>query len=55
MSDAIGRMTNTEFNLYSLLLAISGILLIVTAATGFGGRRPASRVLNGAFGIAFVV
>ena len=55
MSHAIAQMNDTEFNLYSLLLAISGVLLIVTAATGFGGRTPASRGINGVFGLAFVV
>src|SRR5262245_12953881 len=51
---SVAQMTNTEFNLYSVLLAISGILLIVTAATGFGGRSPAARGVNGVFGLAFI-
>jgi hypothetical protein len=55
MSHAIAQMTDTEFNLYSLLLAISGILLVVTAATGFGGRTALARGINGVFGIAFLV
>jgi hypothetical protein len=54
MNYALAEMSNTEFNMYSLLLAISGILLIVTAATGFGGRSPGARAVNGIIGLAFV-
>ena len=38
MNYAVTELNDTTFNLYSALLAISGILLAVTAATGFGGR-----------------
>ena len=34
MNYAVTELNNTTFNLYSALLAISGILLAVTAATG---------------------
>jgi len=54
MNYATPELNSTEFNLYSLLLAISGILLIVTAATGFGSRTPIARGLNALFGLAFV-
>ena len=54
MSYAVGQITSTEFNVYSLLLAISGTVLIVMAAIGFGDRHPVARAINGAVGIAFV-
>jgi hypothetical protein len=54
MNYAVTELNDTTFNLYSALLAISGILLAVTAATGFGGRSVGARVLNGIFAVAFL-
>ncbi len=55
MNYAVTELNDTTFNLYSALLAISGILLAVTAATGFGGRSVGARVLNAIFAVAFLV
>lgn len=54
MNYAVTELNDTTFNLYSALLAISGILLAVTAATGFGSRSVGARVLNGIFAVAFL-
>jgi hypothetical protein len=54
MNYAVTELNDTTFNLYSALLAISGILLAVTAAIGFGGRRIGARVLNAIFAVAFL-
>jgi len=54
MNYAVTELNDTTFNLYSALLAISGILLAVTAATGFGGRSVGARILNGIFAVAFL-
>jgi hypothetical protein len=54
MNYAVTELNNTTFNLYSALLAISGILLAVTAATGFGGRSVGARIVNGIFAVAFL-
>ncbi|HZD97554.1 MAG TPA: hypothetical protein VE132_05270 [Micromonosporaceae bacterium] len=54
MNYAVTELNDTTFNLYSALLAISGILLAVTAATGFGGRSVRARILNGIFAVAFL-
>ena len=54
MNYAVMQLNDTTFNLYSALLAISGILLAVTAATGFGGRSVGARVLNAIFAVAFL-
>ncbi|HEY9484710.1 MAG TPA: hypothetical protein VIR00_17300 [Micromonosporaceae bacterium] len=54
MTYAVTELNENTFNLYSALLAISGILLAVTAATGFGGRSVGARILNGIFAVAFL-
>jgi len=54
MNYAVTELNDTTFNLYSALLAISGILLAVTAATGFGGRSVGARIVNGLFAVLFV-
>ena len=54
MNYAVAELNDSTFNLYSALLAISGILLLVTAATGFGGRRVGARVVSGVFAVAFL-
>jgi hypothetical protein len=54
MNYAVTELNDTTFNLYSALLAISGILLAVTAATGFGGRSVGARIVNGIFAVAFL-
>lgn len=43
-----------SFTLYNALLAISGLLLVVMAATGFGGQKTGARVLNALVGVAFL-
>ena len=54
MNYAVTELNTTTFNLYSALLAISGILLAVTAATGFGGRSVGARIVSGLFAVLFV-
>lgn len=46
-------MTDTTFLLYTVLLAVSGIIQLVIAGVGFG-QGVAPRVLAGLFGAAFL-
>lgn len=45
-------MSDTQFYLYAGLLAVSGLLLLGLAATGFG-QSTGTRVLNILFGLGF--
>lgn len=45
-------MSDTQFYLYAGLLAVSGLLLLALAATGFG-QSTGARVLNVLFGLGF--
>ena len=54
MNSAAIELNTTAFNLYTLLLAISGILLLVAAGTGFGGGNAGVRTVNAVFGVLFL-
>lgn len=42
------------FNLYWILLIVSGALLLVMAASGFGSKSTADRVISSLFGLGFL-
>lgn len=43
------------FNLYWILLIVSGVLMMGMAATGYGQRTPGRRVWTGVLGLGFAV
>jgi hypothetical protein len=45
---------NTTFTVYWIALVVSGVLLLVTAGTGFGHQSKGIRILNAVIGLAFL-
>jgi len=54
MTLAASVVSDTEFNLYLIALAVSGILLAVLAISGFGASSVGERALNGIFAAGFL-
>jgi hypothetical protein len=50
---ALSDMSNAEFNLYVVALAVSGVLMLILAGIGFGAQVSA-RVLSAVFGFLFL-
>jgi|RhiMetdeSRZDD1v2_1073273.scaffolds.fasta_scaffold1243075_2 hypothetical protein len=54
MTLAASVVSDTEFNLYLIALAVSGLLLAFLAISGFGASSVGERVLNGLFAAGFL-
>ncbi len=48
------NLGNTTFTVYWIMLIVSGVLLLVTAGTNFGGQTTGARVVAGLFGLGFL-
>ncbi len=51
---AATEVSDSTFLLYSVLLAVSGLIMLAFAITGFGAPTVGARLLNGLFGLGFV-
>jgi len=54
MTNAASVASDTEFNLYLIALAVSGLLLAFLAISGFGAGSIGERVLTGLFAAGFL-